>query len=73
MEELLKERKQLYTNINIINQKHQEAIVTIEQNIEQLNNTIYKLCEHKWVHDRQCAYDRMETYCTQCFLYLKKK
>lgn len=72
MEELLKERKQLYKNIDIINKNHEKDILIIEDNIEKINNLIYELCEHQWVHDRPCAYDKMETYCNKCYQNLKK-
>jgi hypothetical protein len=71
MDNLVKQKNLLYKKIKLKNAEYNKEIQNIHNDIELLNDKIYNLCEHKWVHDRPSIYDRMETYCTKCGLYIR--
>ena len=66
--------KLLYNNIKnkyIEINNYQDMIIKNKVSIKNIQNEIYKLCDHKWEYDLAgcCMYESPETICTKCNLY----
>jgi|MDTB01.1.fsa_nt_gb hypothetical protein len=71
MDDLIEQKNALHKKIQLKIIEHNREIKQINIQLENINNKIYETCSHTWGHDRPSMYDKMETYCTTCGLYLR--
>ena len=41
----------------------------LEEEIEKLEQKLYKICKHQWIIDRSNYGEKTEYICTECLLY----
>ena len=71
MDDLIEQKNDLHKKIQLKIIEHNRELAQINIQLENINDKIYETCSHTWGYDRPSMYDKMETYCTTCGLYLR--
>ena len=66
-EQEIKQLENLRAELSLAKNK----IVTLQQEMKQLEETIYLNCEHKWEKDRTNVGEHTEYICFKCQMYKK--